>query len=702
MMTQTTRAARSAILSAAFGLCLGATALTAQVSGLRSQSPRPRPQTDTIALQRLLVAEDARGLGADSIAPITDALTSPDTLLRRVAARAIGRLQRPELAPRLFSLLGDADPAIRVETANALAQTLNRIRRRASDPGQVTVRVVEHALDSALAGQQTHDVAGALADALGRLPYGDSTTARLAETAILRDAGVHPEMGTASGLYWLALNRRTGVPLSHPAITLLRDMALRNADAGVRRVAMLALTSGMALDSATTLAAFRDRDPQVRRLALAGVRAVTGKPFYAMVAIAMADTSSIVRIATIAPARTAAKPDCPGISILSHDPVTYVRLTAIDALGTTCTDTASVNTLRADLAPTNAAVIRAHALDAFAHAAPRLAASSVMAFAASPSWLLRTAAATAAIPARNLAVLVRLASDTNDDVREAAIDGLAQTLGHDADNAYIAALTSRGNQVVLAADSALAGSVDPTALPALLDALDRLSAEKSENLHDPRMATLHRIAELGNAADTGRIALYVADFDTTMAATAARLMSQWTGRTVAPAAVRLPIQSEPLAMFMLAPNVELRVTMARESGGGSFTIRLLTEEAPATAARIVRLARAHYYDGHIFQRVEPDFVVQGGGPDASEYAGDREFMRDELGRHSHLRGTLGVSSRGRDTGDAQWFLNLVDNTRLDHEYTVFGEVVTGRAVAERINEGDVIAHVDVIGAPVGN
>ena len=91
-------------------------------------------------------------------------------------------------------------------------------------------------------------------------------------------------------------------------------------------------------------------------------------------------------------------------------------------------------------------------------------------------------------------------------------------------------------------------------------------------------------------------------------------------------------------------------------------------------------------------------MVQGGGPGSTEYIGDRVFMRDELGRRTHGRGTIGISSRGRDTGDAQWFINLVDNPLLDHEYTVFGRIERGRAVAERIIEGDRIARVQVIEA----
>ncbi|HET9275146.1 MAG TPA: peptidylprolyl isomerase, partial [Gemmatimonadales bacterium] len=67
----------------------------------------------------------------------------------------------------------------------------------------------------------------------------------------------------------------------------------------------------------------------------------------------------------------------------------------------------------------------------------------------------------------------------------------------------------------------------------------------------------------------------------------------------------------------------------------------------------------------------------------------------ELGPVSHDRGTFGVSTRGRDTGDAQLFINLVDNPRLDFEYTVWARVVRGLAALDRIGEGDVIRKVEV-------
>jgi cyclophilin family peptidyl-prolyl cis-trans isomerase len=126
--------------------------------------------------------------------------------------------------------------------------------------------------------------------------------------------------------------------------------------------------------------------------------------------------------------------------------------------------------------------------------------------------------------------------------------------------------------------------------------------------------------------------------------------------------------------------------------GSEIAIHLLPFDAPTNAARFARLARAGYFDGLTIHRVAPNFVVQGGSPGANEYSGAGPFTRDELGV-SNRRGTVGLSTRGRDTGDAQFFINLVDNIRLDHEYTVFGVVVRGMDVVDGLLEGAVIRAV---------
>jgi cyclophilin family peptidyl-prolyl cis-trans isomerase len=135
----------------------------------------------------------------------------------------------------------------------------------------------------------------------------------------------------------------------------------------------------------------------------------------------------------------------------------------------------------------------------------------------------------------------------------------------------------------------------------------------------------------------------------------------------------------------------LRVTM---EGRGSFDIGLDVDFAPLTSLRIARRAGEGYYNGLTFHRVVPNFVIQGGSPGANEYAGDALYMRDEVGLHR--RATVGISTRGRDTGDAQIFVNLVDSPRLDHIYTVFGTVVSGMEVVDAILEGDVITRIELV------
>jgi cyclophilin family peptidyl-prolyl cis-trans isomerase len=70
-------------------------------------------------------------------------------------------------------------------------------------------------------------------------------------------------------------------------------------------------------------------------------------------------------------------------------------------------------------------------------------------------------------------------------------------------------------------------------------------------------------------------------------------------------------------------------------------------------------------------------------------------MRDEEGLASHVRGSVGISTRGRDTGDGQFYFDLVDLPRLDHDYTVFARVISGMETVDRLLEGATIASVTV-------
>jgi cyclophilin family peptidyl-prolyl cis-trans isomerase len=219
-------------------------------------------------------------------------------------------------------------------------------------------------------------------------------------------------------------------------------------------------------------------------------------------------------------------------------------------------------------------------------------------------------------------------------------------------------------QLVITAARALAGAPDPAAaLPILQKAFDRISAERRDTARDALNAIRDAVAKLGGPA--------------------------LPEPKAAPIAERAIADSELDALR----TTRLRFTM---TGLGSFELRLFPDEAAVTAMQVAALARQGYYNGLTFHRVVPNFVIQGGSPGANEYVGQGPFMRDEVGLLSHRRSTVGISTRGRDTGDAQIFINLVDLPRLDHIYTVFAEVVSGMDVVDAVLEGDVIERVELV------
>jgi cyclophilin family peptidyl-prolyl cis-trans isomerase/HEAT repeat protein len=669
----------------------------------------PGVLVDTAALQRLLVAEDARGTGRNGLEPLLSALTGSDTLLRRLAVRGLGRLQRPELGRRLLRLLADPVPSVRAEAANAIAQSMRRVPRDTTraDAGQFATSEAASTLERALADETDAGVVDALAQSLGRLPLADSAAARAAEAIIRARFAARQTPGTAHGLYTLARARRATGNLEPASVALLRRAAVTSPDTLVRRLALRTLAAAGGLDSGTAIQASRDPDDEVRRMTLSGSGTLTPRFRARLVRRALADSSTIVRVAAIAAARLGGgPPDCAPILAATRDHEPYVALVAIDSLGGGCAGRRAAPALLERLAGTPVASgppdhrwqAAAHALAALARVDSAAAAARLPRFAGAERWETRLYAARTAALLGARRVLLRLSADRDRNVQAEAIAGLAGTAGHEADSVYLQALGSSGHQVALAAALALEGSPHPGTLAALLAAFEGLSTHRSENARDPRVAMLQRIGELGSVASARRLAPFLADYDTTVAALAATTLAGWTGAAVEARPVPLPIRIEQLAAVFLLPTVRLEVTMAPSSGGGSFTVRLFPDETPATVARVLRLVRQGFYDGKVFQRVEPDFVVQGGGPDANEYVGDSLFMRDELTPRMHARGTLGISARGRDTGDGQWFINLVDNPLLDHEYTVFGRIERGRAVAERILEGDRIARVQVIEA----
>jgi len=374
---------------------------------------------------------------------------------------------------------------------------------------------------------------------------------------------------------------------------------------------------------------------------------------------------------------TAQKNDCAALRMALADSAWPVRLRAADLVTAACSaDNDLVATLREwiDALPTDASRRRAggvswhaaaHAGVALARVRPDEALARIGKLASHRQWQVRMYAARAAAVLSDTLRLRALARDADDNVKEAAIESLSRLTAHSDDDIYLAALGGQGAQAVRAAAIALKGSPHADVRAAVAAAYGRWVARGNASARDARVALLEAA---GRPASDDRSP---------------------------------PVHAELLPQVValaLGANIRLRVTMAPASGGGSFVVRLRGDVAPLMASRILALARAGYYDELTWHRVEHDFVIQGGSPGATEYVGLPEFIRDELGTVPHARGTVGMSTRGHDTGDAQWFVNLRDNSRLGRDYTVFAEVIEGIGVVDGILEGDAIASIEEVQA----
>jgi cyclophilin family peptidyl-prolyl cis-trans isomerase len=319
----------------------------------------------------------------------------------------------------------------------------------------------------------------------------------------------------------------------------------------------------------------------------------------------------------------------------------------------------------------------------------RLKAPLRTAFVKHPDWRVRMYAARAAATMDDLSVLERLGYDPHHNVREATLAALKRLKGQEAEPYFADALRQPDYQLLRTTARELADFQPTPALAAsLASALTRVTADRSETSRDVRLALLARLTEFGDAHNTGAVVPLLRDFDIQVALAAAATLREWSGdhHEIDPQLIPRPAVGSP-------GSLTFEVNMAT---GPSFDITLLPGIAPNTSGRFARLAASGYYDGLTFHRVVPNFVIQGGSPGANEYVGHRLYTRDERGPVSHKRGTVGLSTRGRDTGDMQFFINLVDNPRLDYEYTVFGRISpTHMSAVDRITEGDTIRRIRV-------
>jgi len=110
-------------------------------------------------------------------------------------------------------------------------------------------------------------------------------------------------------------------------------------------------------------------------------------------------------------------------------------------------------------------------------------------------------------------------------------------------------------------------------------------------------------------------------------------------------------------------------------------------DMPVTVGNFESLVKKGFFDGIIFHRVIPGFMIQGGDPTGTGTGGPGYVIKDEFSAaNRNIRGTIAMANAGPNTGGSQFFINLVDNNYLDRNHPVFGKVAEGMDVVDRIGK----------------
>ncbi|MBN8725923.1 MAG: peptidylprolyl isomerase [Acidobacteria bacterium] len=128
---------------------------------------------------------------------------------------------------------------------------------------------------------------------------------------------------------------------------------------------------------------------------------------------------------------------------------------------------------------------------------------------------------------------------------------------------------------------------------------------------------------------------------------------------------------------------------------GKIRFELFAADAPLTVANFIALAQKGYFNNILFHRVVPNFVVQGGDPRGDGNGGPGHQIRCEINMRSYLRGSVGMALSGKDTGGSQFFICHSPQPHLDGGYTVFGQVISGMEVVDKIVRGDLIEKITI-------
>lgn len=670
------------------------------------QNPTQRNRADIRVGQVILAADRIRADrwyppgtlsdGARELSRATDmdllllASAHMQAALRRAAVREFGRFETPENAEFIARFLEDEDPAVRMEAADALVQTL--VER----PDLAAASAVQ-AIDLRLIRETDPKVVVAFWRALVQLPLSAEVSIRL-ERQLLNEIQQQTPMRIEAGLVLVDLlwNLRGRAPLA-PTIQALRQWVLLGAaeggmvqigtsDIGRVETFLDALWAAKVDDdivlervgvSADGLLRFRavemhnphnpEHRERLERMAR-GTDAWTRDP-------------AILRLLEY--------PDTPLCDLLPLAANPAVEMRIIETLGARkgasvagCGDWSPDRALLALAQKLPAATgprdwqAPTRALEALALRMPTEAGALVRTEALGrDEWMIRAAAARIAAVIKDEETAVQLAEDPHPNVRADALLSL-RALKHPLLAALaVTALEHPDYHLVRTASLVLQDAEGPAVLlPPLMAALERLTKQGRDTSREPRLALLARIKEMSlrSPEDGSRWAVtletYLEDFDPVIAQEVANVVVAVTGRS-AEARPRFRPAEQPTEREV---NSTPGCVVVDFDHADDWRLALDTTRAPIATARFWLMAEQRYYNGH--EVMQADAVTMAfGSPGANEYVTAPRYIRDEMGGDVRA-GAVVLQGQGRDTRDGRLMQLRKDRRDLDRRYTVLGHV----------------------------
>jgi cyclophilin family peptidyl-prolyl cis-trans isomerase/HEAT repeat protein len=639
-------------------------------------------------LAPVLAAEDARDFRPELF---RTALVAPDSLVRRVAALAAGRIGDYRATPLLVRLLTDPDTTVRVSAAFALGL----LRDTSAVPALIDRLTGLPAFDPVTAAEAVTALA-----AIGGRRSGEFFAAVLGGTVVLSQDDRAPATTRLVEDAW-----RLGADA--PVTGLLPFMEDTNVTLRQRAVYTLGRLRAPAAANRMLLV-LRDPAPYVRSLA---ARALTRSyaeagglaPGTVADLLVRAVDDKTLQVRTNALRSLAGYRDSTlsgRLVPLLDDPGPNVQVQAAETLGELGGAEAVKGLARATAGNGTSALRRAALLGlaradsaAFGRAAPP--------WRASPNWRERAAAAEGTAIA-GPGPSPRFLADRDGRVVAAGLQAWAgEVEGPDPAllNAARPLLAHADAGVRSVAADIVARAADPADLPALARMYGRTGRDSFPEAALSALGGILAIRKSGPAAK----ARVDGDFLAGSARPSDYLIRRWAEEHWPEAAARWG-PADPIATgrslqdyrdlvgrYLTAPDSIARPHVLIDTEGrGEIEIELLGPDAPLTVDNFLRLVERRFFDGNRWHRVVPNFVVQDGDPRGDGFGGPGGAIRDEINQNRYDDPMLGMALSGPDTGMSQWFINLSPQPHLDGTYTVFGKVVGGTGALMRITQGDVI------------